>query len=255
LDRIGVLVVAYNAASTLRGVLDRLPQEFRSRVAHVLVSDDASDDGTYTIGVDYQINGDLPLTVMRHPRNLGYGGNQKSGYRWAMEHHLDVVVLLHGDGQYAPEVIGDLVAPLKAYEADAAFGSRMMVPGSARNGGMPLYKFLGNRMLTVFSNAVVGMSLTEWHSGYRAYRVDALRDIPFESNSDGFAFDTEIILQLHEAGKVITEVPIPTYYGDEICYVNGMRYAKDVVVDVARYGLRRRGFGSGAKVPRANAVT
>src|SRR5262249_164377 len=126
-------------------------------------------------------------------------------------------------------------------------GSRMMVPGSARNGGMPLYKFLGNRMLTVFSNAVVGMSLTEWHSGYRAYRVDALRDIPFESNSDGFAFDTEIILQLHEAGKVITEVPIPTYYGDEICYVNGMRYAKDVVVDVARYGLRRRGCGAGAE--------
>src|SRR5262249_5774878 len=188
----------------------------------------------------------------RHPRNLGYGGNQKSGYRWAMEHHLDVVVLLHGDGQYAPEVIGDLVAPLKAYEADAAFGSRMMVPGSARNGGMPLYKFLGNRMLTVFSNAVVGMSLTEWHSGYRAYRVDALRDIPFESNSDGFAFDTEIILQLHEAGKVITEVPIPTYYGDEICYVNGMKYAKDVVKDVVEYRLAAKGFGTPDWVPSPN---
>jgi len=244
LDRIGVLIVAYNAASTLRWVLDRLPHGFRSRVAEVLVFDDASDDGTYNVGLDYQVNGDLPLTVTRHPRNLGYGGNQKSGYQWAIERDLDIVVLLHGDGQYAPEVIDDLIAPLDAREADAVFGSRMMGPDSARLGGMPLYKYLGNRVLTVFSNAIAGMSLTEWHSGYRAYRVDALRDIPFESNSDGFVFDTEIILQLHEAGKTIVEVPIPTYYGDEICYVNGVRYAKDVVVDVMRYRLQQRAFGS-----------
>src|SRR5215469_2976065 len=117
--------------------------------------------------------------------------------------------------------------------------------GSARMGGMPLYKYVGNRILSKFSNSMVGLDLTEWHSGYRAYRVDALNEIPFENNSDGFDFDTEIILQLHEAGKEIVEVPIPTYYGDEICYVNGMGYAKDVVLDVMRYRTHKMGFGSG----------
>ncbi len=207
--------------------------------------DDASDDATYDVGLQYQAATDLPLTVIRHPRNLGYGGNQKAGYRWAIEHGLDIVVLLHGDGQYAPEVIEDLVQPLANGEGDAVFGSRMMGPGSARLGGMPLYKYVGNRILTIFSNAVTDMSLSEWHSGYRAYRVDALRDIPFEGNSDGFDFDTEIILQLHEAKKTILEVPIPTYYGDELCRVNGLRYARDVAFDVVRYRLHKMGFGSG----------
>ncbi len=243
--RVGVAIVAYNAASTLAAVLDRLPATFRSRVAEVVVCDDASSDCTYQVGLEYQKDGDLPLTVIRRPQNLGYGGNQKAAYRWAIDHDLDIVVLLHGDGQYAPEVIEDLVDPLEAMKADAVMGSRMMEMGSARMGGMPLYKYVGNRILSRFSNKVAGMELTEWHSGYRAYRVDALRDIPFEKNSDGFDFDTEIILQLHEAGKRILEVPIPTYYGNEICYVNGMRYAKDVVRDVTRYRLHKMGFGSG----------
>lgn len=243
--RIGVVIVAYNAASTLAAVLDRLPERFRSRVAEVVICDDASSDCTYQVGLEYQKDTDLPLTVIRRPQNLGYGGNQKAAYRWAIEHDLDIVVLLHGDGQYAPEIIEDLTAPLEAHRCDAVFGSRMMEPGSARMGAMPLYKYVGNRILSRFSNAVAGLSLTEWHSGYRAYRVDALNDIPFESNSNAFDFDTEIILQLHEAGKEIMEVPIPTYYGDEICYVNGMGYAKDVVKDVVRYKMHKMGFGSG----------
>jgi glycosyltransferase involved in cell wall biosynthesis len=241
--RIGVLVVAYNAQDTLAVVLDRLPPSFRSKVAHVLVSDDASHDSTYAVGIAYQARGELPLTVIRHRRNLGYGGNQKAGYRWAIEHGLDIVVLLHGDGQYAPEVIEDVVAPLIDGRADAVFGSRMLTPRAARSGGMPLYKYGGNRILTFVQNTLVGLDLSEWHSGYRAYRVDALGDVPFDSYSDGFDFDTEIILGLHAAGKSIVEVPIPTYYGDEICYVNGMRYAKDVIADVVRYRLKRMGFG------------
>jgi glycosyltransferase involved in cell wall biosynthesis len=244
-ERIGVVVVAFNAASTLHTVLDRLPKSFRQRVAEVVVCDDASSDCTYVVGMEYQKQTDLPLTVIRRPQNLGYGGNQKAAYRWAIEHDLDIVVLLHGDGQYAPEVIEDLITPFEDGSCDAVFGSRMMELGSARMGGMPLYKYVGNRILSKFSNALTGLNLTEWHSGYRAYRVDALEEIPFESNSDGFDFDTEIILQLLEAGKNITEVPIPTYYGDELCNVNGMRYAKDVVLDVLRYRLHKVGFGSG----------
>jgi 2-polyprenyl-3-methyl-5-hydroxy-6-metoxy-1,4-benzoquinol methylase len=182
---------------------------------------------------------------VRHPANLGYGGNQKAGYTYAINHGWDVVVLLHGDGQYAPEVMSDLVAPIVSGDADAVFGSRMMTPGAARQGGMPLYKYVGNRILTTFQNAVTGLRLSEWHSGYRAYRVSALADLPFVGNSDGFDFDTEIILQLHASGKRIAEVPIPTYYGDEICHVNGIAYAKDVAVDTIRYRVGRSGFGRG----------
>lgn len=245
-SRIGVLVVAYNAEDTLKAVLDRLPASFRATVGHVLVCDDASNDSTSLVGLSYQATGDLPLTVIRHPRNLGYGGNQKSGYRWAIEHGLDIVVLLHGDGQYAPEVIEDLVGPLADGRADAVFGSRMLAPGAARAGGMPAYKFVGNRILSTVQNALTGLGLSEWHSGYRAYRVDALADLPFESYSDGFDFDTEIVLGLHEHRKRIVEVPIPTYYGDEICYVNGVRYARDVTADVLRYRLGKIGFGRGS---------
>ncbi len=243
--KVGVLVVAYNAASTLAQVLDRLPATFRQRVDHVLVCDDASSDATHLVALGYQTLTDLPLTVIRHERNLGYGGNQKAGYNWAIEHDLDIIVLLHGDGQYKPEVIETLVAPLETGTCDAVFGSRMMTRGGARQGGMPAYKYVGNKILTRSENWLAGMDLTEWHSGYRAYRIDALRDIKFEGFSDGFDFDTQIILALHEAGKAIREVPIPTYYGDEICHVNGMKYAKDVVAHATAYRLKTLGFGGG----------
>src|SRR3989442_9553660 len=238
MKRIGILVVAYNAESTLAKVLDRIPRDFVPRIESVLVADDASQDSTYLVGVGYQqTTSDLPLTVVRHPRNLGYGGNQKAGYRWAIENGLDIVVLLHGDGQYAPEILPEIVEPLELEKCDAVFGSRMMEPGAARRGGMPLYKYVGNRILTTLQNAIVGMDLSEWHSGYRAYSVAALRGIPFERNSDGFDFDTQIILQLHESGKRIEELPIPTFYGDEISRVASVKYARDVTRAVVRYRL------------------
>lgn len=243
--RIGVLVVAYNAAGTLAQTLSRLPEDFVDEVDHVLVCDDASSDDTYEVGLKFQGTSRFPLTVIRHPQNLGYGGNQKSGYAWAIEHGLDIVVLLHGDGQYAPECINDLVAPLVSGEADAVFGSRMLEPGGARAGGMPAYKYVGNKILTGVQNKLTGLRLSEWHSGYRAYRVDALADLSLSEMSDDFDFDTEIILGLQAAAKRIVEVPIPTYYGDEICYVNGVRYAKDVTVDVVRHWAHERGFGGG----------
>lgn len=245
--KVGVLVVAYNAESTLERVLDRIPVEAGLDLAEVLVQDDHSADGTHTVAEEYvRSRSRLNLTVVRHPENLGYGGNQKAGYTYAVNHGWDVVVLLHGDGQYAPEIMGDLIAPITGGDADAVFGSRMMVRGHARKGGMPLYKYVGNRILTTFQNRVAGLRLSEWHSGYRAYRVAALAELPFVGNSDGFDFDTEIILQLAGARKRIVEVPIPTYYGDEICYVNGLGYARDVVFDTLRFRLGRSGFGAGA---------
>lgn len=237
--RIGILIVAYNAASTLAPVLDRIPSNFRARISKVIVSDDSSTDATYLVGLGYQqVTPDLPLTVVRNEKNLGYGGNQKVGYRWAIEHELDVVVLLHGDGQYAPEMLPAMVAPLETGTSDAVFGSRMLEPGAARRGGMPLYKYVGNQVLTKIENAALGTSLSEFHSGYRAYRVDALRRLDFASYSDDFDFDTQIIIDMVDHRMHIQEIAIPTYYGDEICYVNGMRYARQVVQDVLRYRLR-----------------
>jgi glycosyltransferase involved in cell wall biosynthesis/cyclopropane fatty-acyl-phospholipid synthase-like methyltransferase len=243
--RVGVLVVAYNASATLARTLSRLPESFAADVASVLVCDDASSDDTYDVGLAFASQSSLPLTVIRHERNLGYGGNQKAGYAWAIEHGLDIVVLLHGDGQYAPECIEDIVEPLRSGAADAVFGSRMMERGAALRGGMPRYKYVGNRILTTVQNGLTGLRLSEWHSGYRAYRVDALADLDLASLSDGFDFDTEIILGLARLEKRILEVPIPTYYGDEICYVNGLAYARDVTTDVVRDWAHRRGFGGG----------
>src|SRR3954451_16418319 len=141
-------------------------------------------------------------------------------------------------------MLPEMVAPLVRGEAGAVFGSRMIDKGAARKGGMPLYKRIGNRILTRVENGMLGTNLTEFHSGYRAYSVAALRELPLEHCTDDFDFDTQIIIQLVHAGKRITEIPIPTYYGDEICYVNGLNYAKDVVKDVFEYKLAAKGFGT-----------
>ncbi|HEY0167490.1 MAG TPA: bifunctional glycosyltransferase/class I SAM-dependent methyltransferase [Jatrophihabitans sp.] len=248
--KIGVLVVAFNAESTLQATLDRIPDAMRARIDEILICDDASQDGTVDAGLAWrEANEAIPTTVIRHVSNLGYGGNQKAGYQLAQERGLDLIVLLHADGQYAPEAMADLLAPLERGEADAVFGSRMLEPGSARAGGMPLYKYLGNRVLTTFENRLLDSKLSEFHSGYRAYRVSALAELPIAFNTDDFDFDTQIIIQLLDAGKRIVEVPIPTYYGEEICYVDGLKYARDVVRDVLQYRLTKVGIGTHRWVP------
>ncbi|HEY1988647.1 MAG TPA: bifunctional glycosyltransferase/class I SAM-dependent methyltransferase [Acidimicrobiales bacterium] len=244
--RVGIILVAYNAERTINAVLDRIPETFWDRCAGVWLSDDGSGDTTHKMAVEWrQLHPQLPLTIVRQPVNLGYGGNQKAGYHWAIDNELDCVVLLHGDGQYAPEIIEDIIAPIERGEAKAVLGSRMLTRGGARRGGMPLYKFVGNRILTTFQNWITGIHLAEWHSGYRAYAVDVLKKIDFNGNSDGFDFDTEILLQVLSAGGHIGEVPIPTYYGEEVSYVNGMKYAKDVVIDSIAWRLQKKGFGAG----------
>jgi glycosyltransferase involved in cell wall biosynthesis len=251
--RIGIVVVAYNAASTLLATLDRIPPSFRHRIDEVIVCDDASHDETFELGQAWGARADTPPThVIRHTKNLGYGGNQKAAYALAIEHGLDVVVMLHGDGQYAPECLPDMIEPFEHGSVAAVFGSRMIEKGAAKRGGMPFYKRVGNRILTKFENRILDTELTEFHSGYRAYSTEALRNIPFAANSDGFDFDTQIIAQVLHAGGQIIEIPIPTYYGDEICYVSGVKYARDVVKDVLEYRLAVRGFGDCEWVPTPN---
>ena len=243
--RIGIVVVAYNAASTLAATLDRIPADVLPQLSEVIISDDASHDDTFEHARRWGArSSEVKTTIVRHTKNLGYGGNQKAAYRLAIDHGLDVVVLLHGDGQYAPECLPEMLAPFQDTGVSAVFGSRMMHPGAAKAGGMPLYKRVGNRVLTRFENRVLGTDLTEFHSGYRAYSTATLAGIPFEANSDGFDFDTQIIAQIIHTGGRIVEIPIPTYYGDEICYVSGMKYARDVVRDVVEFKLATKGFGT-----------
>jgi 2-polyprenyl-3-methyl-5-hydroxy-6-metoxy-1,4-benzoquinol methylase len=235
--RIGILIVTYNALTTLTKVLKRITPHVWANIEEIAVFDDASQDATYELAMGLKALRQLPkLTVVKHASNLGYGGNQKAGYRYFMDRGFDIVVLLHGDGQYAPEILSHIYSPLVSGEADAVFGSRMMKTyGGPLKGGMPLYKYLGNRILSVFENSALGLNLTEFHSGYRAYNLHAIKKIDFTHMTDDFHFDTEIIIKLHHQRYRIHEVPIPTYYGTEICYVNGMRYAHDVFKAVRRY--------------------
>jgi len=235
--RIGILVVTYNALSTLVSVLKRIPPEVWNNVEEVLVFDDASRDSTFELALGIKAAFHVPkLRVLKHPKNLGYGGNQKAGYRYFIEKGFDLVVLLHGDGQYAPEFLAHMYHPIVAGETDAVFGSRMMPNyGGPLKGGMPFYKLVGNRILTTIENRALGTHLTEFHSGYRAYNLHALAKLDFSQMTDDFHFDTEIIIKLHHQGMKLCEVPIPTWYGTELCNVDGLKYARDVVRAVWRY--------------------
>ncbi|MFM7307383.1 MAG: glycosyltransferase family 2 protein [Actinomycetota bacterium] len=238
--KIGVLVVAYEASATLEAVLNRIPREFLAQLSVILVCDDASSDDTYQVGVRVkEARPDLPLEVIRRPVNLGYGGNQKAGYRWMIDHEIDIVVLLHGDGQYAPEFLPKMVEPIFSGRADVVFGSRMLQPGEALRGGMPKYKFVGNKILTFLQNRMAGVRLSEWHSGYRAYSISALGKVGFELNADYYDFDTQIILQMIAAEQRITEIPIPTFYGDELSRVNGIRYGWRILRHTLRWRRSR----------------
>jgi glycosyltransferase involved in cell wall biosynthesis len=242
--RLLVFVVAYQAESTLAAVLERIPVAvFDEFDCEILVVDDASRDRTFEIGRQYRAqHAEIPMTVLRNEYNQGYGGNQKVGYSYAIAEKFDFVAMLHGDAQYAPEELPRLLVPLRAGKADAVFGSRMMTRFGALRGGMPFYKYVGNKILTTLQNWMLGTRLSEFHSGYRIYSVRTLQEIPYRLNTNDFHFDTEIIIQLFNAGKRIVELPIPTYYGEEICRVNGLKYAKDVFLETLRNVFHRAGL-------------
>jgi glycosyltransferase involved in cell wall biosynthesis len=243
--RLLILIVAYNAEKSIASVLARVPPRLAEEYqVEVLVLDDSSQDRTFEASREVKDRGAIPfpLHVLFNPVNQGYGGNQKIGYHFAIQRRFDFVALVHGDGQYAPECLPDLVRPLRDGEADAVFGSRMLERAAALGGGMPLYKYVGNKVLTWFENRMLGANLSEFHSGYRIYSVKALERIPFQLNTNDFHFDTEIIVQLFVAGLRVKELPIPTYYGDEICHVNGLKYAGDVTRSVLIARCQRMGF-------------
>ncbi|MGI6680670.1 MAG: glycosyltransferase family 2 protein [Bdellovibrionota bacterium] len=230
-----IFIISYNHENLLGKVLDRIPESLHTDYPNVdfevLIIEDASKDKTFEVGYEFlKTYKKFKTTLLSNPINQQFGGNQKIGYTYAIQNDFDHVVLLHGDGQYAPEMIPTLVKPLIDGEADAVFGSRMMDPKGALEGGMPKYKFIGNKILTKIENSMIGSKLSEWHSGFRLYSVNALKKMPFQYSSNYYDFDTQIIIQLVGQGLRITEIPIPTYYGDEECNVDGFKYARKILI-------------------------
>jgi glycosyltransferase involved in cell wall biosynthesis len=232
--RLVIAIPAYNAAKTLEGVFDRVPREIVARAPrYVVVNDGSTDD---TAAVARRLRERFPtLDLIEHAQNRGYGGAAQTGLGRALEIGADVVAWLHGDGQYAPESLPDLLAPLDADRADVVQGSRFR-SGGALQGGMPVYKYVANRGLTWMENRVFGLGLAEYHSGYMLYRRAALEAIPFRSfTTRGFVFDQEMLVSARILGLRILDLPIPTRYAGEVSHLRPIPYGIAVLKLMGRY--------------------
>jgi len=237
-----IFIVSYNAEAHLQSVFKRIPYARLPAGCEVIVIDDASPDNTFAVGKQAALSCPIPVRILKNPKNLGYGGNQKLGYQLAIEEGFTAVVLLHGDGQYAPELLPEILSPILNENADVVLGSRMLRKKDALAGGMPLYKWFGNQVLTAIENRMLGAHLSEFHTGYRAYRIEALKKIPFHFNTNNFHFDTDILIQCLRVGAEIREIPIPTHYGDEVCHVNGWKYFFDCISSCSHDWLTKKGI-------------
>jgi len=230
--KVVVVMPAYNAAKTLRMTYEAIP---KADVDWVILVDDASRDETLRIAKE------LALEVFVHARNYGYGGNQKTCYTEALRAGAEIVVMLHPDYQYDPMLLPNIIAPIKAGEADVVLGSRLM-GGNVVQQGMPWWKFLGNRFLTGLQNWTLGQRLSEYHTGYRAFSRRVLEEVPFLLNSDNFVFDQEMLVQAIHLGFRIKEVPIPTRYFPEASsasFVASVVYGLSIIGLLMRYLLHR----------------
>lgn len=231
--RVAAVLPAYNAEKTLANTVADIPRDV---VDDIILVDDASHDRTVDVARQ------LGLHVVVHEKNRGYGGNQKTCYASAMARGADIVVMVHPDHQYDPHFVKSLVEPIANGHADAVFGSRMLTPHGALEGGMPYWKYVPNIVLTKLANLVLGLHLSEYHSGFRAYSRQVLSKISFDHNSDDFVFDTEIIIQLKHAGFRIQEIAIPTRYfkdASSIGLKRSMEYGLNILATLWHYALHR----------------
>jgi glycosyltransferase involved in cell wall biosynthesis len=231
---------AYNAALTLERTIADIPQD---SVDEILLVDDCSKDNTVEVAER------LGLRVIKHDQNRGYGGNQKTCYTTALETDADVIVMIHPDYQYDSRVIPHLVGFIELGICDVMLGSRIRTRREALDGGMPAWKYIANRGLTIFENVSLGQNLGDFHSGLRAYRRDVLETVPFLNNSDDFVFDTQFLAQCVHFGFKLGDVPVPVRYFKEASSINfrrSMRYGISTVVTMGQFWAQRLGL---ARIP------
>lgn len=227
-----VVMPAYNAEHTITGVAERIPAGV---VDKVIVVDDASKDNTVAVAQK------AGLATVRHEKNAGYGGNQKTCYKLALDAGADIVVMLHPDGQYNPEDLPKFIEPLVEGRADFILGNRVSSWKETLQGGMPWWKFISNITLTKLANIATGRTLGEWHCGYRAYTAKTLQEVTLESFDNGFAFDIELALKLLKNGKRIAEVPVATIYSSEnssIRFLPSVRYGLKFLAALVKFKIQ-----------------
>ena len=234
-NKVAVVLPAYNAARTLVQTYHEIPHDI---VDEVVLVDDRSADDTVAVAKELGIR-----HVIQHDANRGYGGNQKTCYDKALALGADIVVMLHPDYQYTPKLVRAMVAVLAEDVYDVVLGSRILGNG-ARMGGMPLYKYVSNRAITAFENLVIGQKLSEYHTGFRAYRRSVLEKIPYAANSDDFIFDNQFLVQAHALGFRIAELTCPTRYFPEASSINfkrSLRYGILCCATAVRFRMHRMG--------------
>jgi len=234
MSKIVVVMPALNAEATLERTIADLPPGFADEI---ILVDDASRDRTVPIAQR------LGLRVIRHDRTQGYGANQKTCYRAALERDADVVVMIHPDYQYDSKIAPYLVRFITDGYFDIMLGSRIRTRAEAMAGGMPVYKYLANRILTATENILLGQNLSEYHTGYRAYSRKVLTIIPWEKNADGFVFDSQLLLQAIYFGFKIGELPVPVRYMEEassIGFLRSTEYGLRTLLEVFKYHLQKR---------------
>lgn len=236
-QRIAVVLPAYNAARTLRRTVAEIPRDI---VDDVILTDDASSDETLSIAQQ------LGIKCIRHDRNRGYGGNQKTCYRAALARGADIVVMLHPDYQYTPKLVAAMVSMIVYGEYDCVLGSRIL-GGGARRGGMPLYKYVSNRALTMAQNLIIAQKVSEYHTGYRAWTRRVLETLPLLACSDDFVFDNQMLVQAVHFGFRVGEISCPAKYFPEASSINFSRsvtYGCGVLRTALQYRLKRMGLAS-----------
>lgn len=243
--KLGVFVLTYNAEKFIEDTLQRIPECIWNAVEMVYIIDDCSFDETTKTVLSYPEKHPKyrdKIRIFRNRINRRYGGNQKYGYQYAIDQGLDAVVMLHGDGQYAPEMLPEMFRPLVEQDADMVNGSRMICGKNALAGGMPRYKFIANIFLTKVENLLSGLHMSEFHSGFRGYSTRFLKRIPLWECSDEWHFDSHILFQAKQAKAKIVEISIPTHYGEEVCNVNGIAYGLNCIRSAFMFALHRMGL-------------
>lgn len=232
-SKVIAVLPAFNAEKTLEKTVSDISREI---VDEIILVDDGSSDNTISIAKE------LGLTFYSHEKNKGYGANQKTCYKIALEKDADIIIMIHPDYQYDAKAIQNLIEPIEKGNADVMLGSRIRNIKEALAGGMPMYKYVANRFLTFFENILGGQNLSEWHTGLRAYKRSVLENINFINNSDDFVFDTEVLFQIVEKGYNIGEIPVPVRYTAESSSINftrSLKYGFSTLFTAIKFYLRR----------------